>query len=102
MGRIRTFIAVDIGETIRGHVADLQRKLGRVGAGVKWVEPDNLHITLLFLGEVDELAVLNVCRAVADVAKPVVPFQLEIEGLGAFPNARRPKILWVGVKSGVQ
>lgn len=102
MARIRTFIAVDVGDTIRASAVGLQRRLERTAAGVKWVEADNLHITLLFLGEVDELEVLRVCRAVAAVAQTTAPFTLVVEGLGAFPHTRRPKILWVGVKDGTE
>ena len=54
MSRLRTFIAVDTGKAIRVRAVALQENLARTGADVKWVEPENLHVTLLFLGEVDE------------------------------------------------
>src|SRR5262249_29029996 len=66
------------------------------------VEPENLHVTLLFLGEVEDRTVPDVCRVVADVAAGLPPFEMSIEGTGAFPNARRPKTLWVGVGDGRQ
>ncbi len=98
--RMRTFIAVAIDKRTRDRVADLQERLSESGADVKWVEEKNLHLTLLFLGEVDERTVPEVCRAVAEVAAQHKPFELTIESVGGFPSARQPKILWVGVGEG--
>src|SRR5437867_1335144 len=100
--RIRTFIAVDIDRAVRDRTVSLQDKLAEAGVAVKWVEPENLHITLLFLGEVDERDLISVCRAVDGACRGHGPFALSIEGSGAFPNNRRPKTLWVGVGQGVQ
>jgi 2'-5' RNA ligase len=102
MGRLRTFIAVDLGKAIRDRLVTLQERLAQSGAAIKWVEVENLHATLLFLGEVDERDVPAVCGAVADVCKQHTPFSLNVEKVGAFPNPRRPRTLWVGVGSGTQ
>ncbi len=100
MARIRTFIAVDIDPAVRERAAALQEKLGRSAGGVKWVEPESMHITLLFLGEVDELDIVPICRGVIEGAKQISPFAMELKGLSAFPTPRRPKILWTGVTEG--
>ena len=100
MPRTRTFIGVDIGEGIRTSAVALQQALARTGATVKWVEPENLHISLLFLGEVDDRELHAVCKAVKEVAAGEPPFPLRVSGVGAFPNARRPKVLWAGVTEG--
>jgi len=100
MPRIRTFIAVDPGEAIRAQAQALQKKLSHGHESVKWAEPDNLHITLLFLGEVERSDTLSVCQLVQKVARSTAPFTLEVAGLGAFPNVRRPKILWIGAGEG--
>src|SRR5438034_642211 len=76
MARIRTFIAVDVGAEVRKRAAALQQQLTKTGAEVKWVAPDQMHLTLLFLGDVDELEVLKVCRAVQEVAGREPPFPL--------------------------
>jgi len=102
MARLRTFIAVGIDKTIRDRAVILQETLGRAGADVKWVEPENLHVTLLFLGEVEDRALPAVCRVVADVAAELSPFEMSVERAGCFPNARRPRTLWVGVGNGLQ
>jgi 2'-5' RNA ligase len=102
MGRIRTFIGVDVGQDIRDRAVTLQETLARSSNDVKWVEPENLHITLLFLGEVDDREVPAVCRAVSTQLEDQPAFSLTVEGVGSFPNARRPRILWIGVGDGTQ
>jgi 2'-5' RNA ligase len=102
MARVRTFIALDPGKAIRDRIVALQETLARTAAEVKWVEPDNLHVTLLFLGEVDMLDVPPLCQAVADAAQNQPAFAMTVETVGCFPNARRPRILWVGVGEGTQ
>jgi 2'-5' RNA ligase len=100
--RIRTFIALGLDKDIHDRTVALQETLARTGAGVKWAAPENLHVTLLFLGEVDERAVPDVCRAVAACARERTPVALSVEKTGCFPNARRPRVLWVGVGEGTQ
>ena len=102
MARIRTFIGIDLGKAIRDRLIALQETLARAGTEVKWVEPDNLHVTLLFLGEVDERQVPPVCAAVAEGAATVMAFPLSVETVGCFPNVRRPRVLWAGVGEGTQ
>jgi 2'-5' RNA ligase len=99
---LRTFIAVGIDKSVRDRAVVLQETLARSGAEVKWVEPENMHLTLLFLGEVEDRTVPDVCRVVADVAAGLPGFEMSVEGAGCFPNARRPKTLWVGVGDGCQ
>ena len=102
MARIRTFIAVDISKAIRDRVVALQETLARASSEVKWVEPENLHVTLLFLGEVDAREVPDVCRVVADGCRDQAPFAMSVERVGCFGNPRRPRTLWVGVGAGTQ
>lgn len=102
MARIRTFVAVDIGKAIRNRAAALQEVLARAGIGVKWTERDNLHVTLLFLGEVVDTQIPSVCRLIAEGTRPLEPFPVTVESVGCFPNPRRPRVLWVGVGEGAQ
>ena len=102
MARLRTFIAVDIGKAIRDRAVALQERLAQTSNIVKWVEAENLHITLLFLGEVEDREVPTVCRVVADQVQEHEAFRLSIERVGCFPNSRRPRILWIGVGEGTQ
>ncbi len=101
MARIRTFIAIDLAPGVKARLTALQEDLARSASGVKWTRADNMHLTLLFLGEVNELEVVSICRVVQQRAPKHAAFTLDVAGLGAFPNPRRPKILWVGVTEGV-
>jgi 2'-5' RNA ligase len=100
MARMRTFIAVHPGDNICSHCALVQRKLAREVPDVKWVEEANLHLTLLFLGEVRDRDLPDVCRSVTRTAEAIEPFPMEIKGIGCFPNPRRPRIVWAGVGEG--
>ena len=102
MKRLRTFIALDLGKTIRDKAVALQESLARAGSDVKWVEPENLHVTLLFLGEVDDRDVPTVCKAVAECCHQLAPFTMSVEHLGCFGSPRRPRTVWVGVGEGTQ
>jgi len=102
MARLRTFIAADVGKAIRDRLVQLQEKLARTGTQVKWVEPENLHVTLLFLGEVDDRQIPGVCSIVANETAKHPPFLMAVETVGCFPNLRRPRVLWVGIGQGMQ
>src|SRR5207249_6674648 len=95
--RLRTFIAVGIDRFSRDRLAGLQQRLAESVTGVKWAAPDNWHLTLLFLGEVDERDVVAVCRAVGSVCQNVPAFSMTVAGTGAFPTPRRPRTLIVHV-----
>jgi RNA 2',3'-cyclic 3'-phosphodiesterase len=98
--RLRTFIAVEIESFTRDRLVGLQERLAATGAAAKWVEPENLHITLLFLGEVNAREVPDICRVVADGAAAFSPFPMTLAGAGAFPTPRRPRTLIAHVTEG--
>ena len=100
MARIRTFIALDPGKIIRDRLISFQKILTNAGTEIKWVDPPNLHFTLLFLGEVHERDILSVCRAVSKTTATIPAFTYSVAGTGCFPNQRRPRIVWVGVGQG--
>lgn len=100
MARIRIFLSVGVGAKIRQRVLDLQGSLSETLSGVRWVDEESLHVTLLFLGEVDELDLVSICRIAKEVGKKLPPFTMEVGGMGCFPNPRRPKVLWVGITEG--
>src|SRR5215831_13551301 len=102
MARLRTFIAVDLGQAIRDRCVALQEALARTGTDVKWVGPDNLHVTLLFLGEVVDRDVPALCQAVAGCCAEIEAFPMSVETVGCFPNPRRPRVVWAGVGEGLQ
>ena len=102
MARMRTFLAVELTEPVRQAITVLQDQLARSGSEVKWTEPENLHVTLLFLGEVEDRQVPRVCRIAEEVAGQHARFRISVEQLSCFPHPRRPRILWVGIGAGTQ
>lgn len=100
---MRCFIAIDIDENIRKAIANLQRQLAEKANfkknDVKWVEPEAMHLTLKFLGEVKDEQIVEVCNAVRDVAAANKNFELDIESVGYFGGSSA-KVLWVGTGRG--
>jgi len=102
MARLRTFIAVDLGQALRDRCVALQEALARTGTEVKWVGQENLHVTLLFLGEVVDKDVPALCQAVSECCALHDAFALTVQSVGCFPNPRRPRTVWAGVTAGTQ
>ena len=100
MARTRTFIGIEIGDALRDRAAALQQRLVRVEPGIKLADAASLHVTLLFLGELTDRDLLDVCRAVKAEAANEPAFGLRVSGVGAFPTPRRPKVVWAGVTDG--
>ena len=98
MEQIRSFIAIELPDEVRSGLSRLQAQLKAAGhAPVKWVDPYSIHLTLKFLGNVTADRVGEITEAMAAAARGISPFQLEVRGLGAFPNLRRVQVVWVGV-----
>jgi len=97
----RTFISANIEnrETLRNLVTT-QQTLNATGADIKSVEPENIHITLKFLGEIPETQVQRVEEKISEIS--FTPIKLEIEETGVFPNLRRPRVVWAGVKGEIE
>ncbi len=93
----RTFIALPIPALLRAKLERLQRLIAPSLEGAKWVVPDMFHVTLAFLGDVDDIDLNRVCKAVAAAVKDIPPFGLTIKGFGAFPDAGEPRVLWAGL-----
>jgi 2'-5' RNA ligase len=95
---VRLFVALELPESHRASLAGVCEQ-GRRG-GVRWVPAENVHLTLKFLGEVDEGLVPELEKALAAAAARARPFALALKGGGCFPNARSPRVIWVGVGEG--
>ena len=97
---VRSFVAIDLPQTLRDRLGELSSRLAkRVPPGsVRWVRPESIHLTLKFLGEVSSESLSQAEGLVRQAASPASPFSLEVGGLGCFPNPRRPRVLWVGVR----
>ena len=99
MTTIRSFIAIELSDEARIKIAQLQSHLKGVSPAntVRWTVPQNIHLTLHFLGDVAVDDLEEVARAVGAAAAGCPVFSLNLSNLGCFPNTRRPRIMWVGV-----
>ena len=97
---MRTFIAIEISEEIRDNLSANQERLKKTDAKVRWVKPGRIHLTLKFLGEIDDTQCELVTEALKEIVESAPPFRLEIQGMGGFPNMRRPSVIWAGVRNG--
>lgn len=98
MESIRSFIAIELPGTVRSGLSRLQGELKTGGhSPVKWVNPENIHLTLKFLGSLPVDKIEAIAGAMDDAARGIPPFRLEVRGLGVFPDLRRVRVVWVGV-----
>jgi RNA 2',3'-cyclic 3'-phosphodiesterase len=102
MARSRLFLAVSLATKVVGKAAALQLALGKTQANVNWVSRESLHLTLVFLGEVDDREQHAICKAAAKAVEDESPVMLRVSGVGAFPSLRRPKVIWAGITEGAE
>jgi 2'-5' RNA ligase len=97
---MRAFIAIELPQEIKDSLAYLQEQLKASQADVKWVQPQNIHLTLKFLGEIDDKKLDKIIRILAEVTKDKNSFYIRISSLGAFPKINSPRVIWVGIDKG--
>jgi 2'-5' RNA ligase len=97
---MRLFVACELDEAIRDRLAAVAEKAEERIDGVKWVAHGNIHITLKFLGEVEDAAVDEIAAAIGAAVSETKAFTLSVRGLGAFPPKGSPQVLWAGVSEG--
>ncbi len=97
---IRSFVAIDLPDTLKAALQDVAAQLrARVPPNtIRWGRVQGIHLTLQFLGNVAESDLAGIEAALAEVARRHRPFTFEAAGLGCFPNLRRPRVVWVGVR----
>ena len=86
----RLFIAIDIPDPIKDKICELRRNL----PGVRWTVRDQIHITMRFIGDSDDMLFSKIKSSLSEIKLP--PFGLELTGSGFFPNERRPSVFWLG------
>lgn len=98
MMSVRTFVALELPEPLRAGILGLARTLRDSGIRASWCRDGTLHLTLKFLGDVEERDLPEVVAAVATAAAGVPPFDFETGRLGAFPSPRDPRVIWLGAE----
>lgn len=98
---MRSFIAVSVSDEVRNNVLLLQQSLSTL---LEWkpVEPENLHVTIKFLGEIEETKVRSIVERIQHACSGFKKFEVTFYGLGAFPSLAAPRVLWVGIREGLE
>ena len=94
---MRAFVAIEISQDAKSVIAELQNDLRSADADVSWTRPENIHLTMKFLGEVSEILIADVARVCATCAADSHSLALTLNGVGAFPDSNQPRVLWVGL-----
>lgn len=94
---MRAFIAIDLEPEIKSALQTLVRGLQAARADIRWVNAGGMHLTLKFLGPIEEGQTVRVKAILDDIVRRHAAFSLRLEGTGAFPGERSPRVLWVGV-----
>ena len=97
---MRLFVAVRLSSEVAERLCRAQEKLRSILGDVRWTKPESLHLTLKFMGQVDEGKVKAIQAAVEAAVAPLPRFTVSCRGLGVFPAIRRPKVLWAGLEGG--
>jgi 2'-5' RNA ligase len=97
MEQIRSFIAIELPQELKLELGRLQASLKVDKPRIKWVNPEGMHLTLKFLGNVPIPKIDAIIQVTSESAKKVPPFQLEVGHLGAFPSLKRVQVVWVGL-----
>ncbi len=99
---MRLFIALPLGPEVKDALGRIISDFKRHGGPVKWVKPENIHLTLRFLGETDESLVGKIKTEIDTVAAAHARVQTSISRLGGFPNLNRPRVIWVGIEHNLE
>ncbi len=97
---MRAFIAIELPERIKDFLSRIQGQLKSAGADVKWVEPQNIHLTLKFLGEINEERLVRSAQILEEITRGKNSFQIRLSSVGAFPKISSPRVVWVGIDKG--
>lgn len=99
---VRSFIAIELPEEVKAGITRLQNQLKAANhSPVKWVNPNSIHLTLKFLGDVPVAKINSITGALETATREITPFQLEVKDLGVFPNLNKVRVVWVGVSGDI-
>jgi len=94
----RTFIALEMNEDLQRHLSGVIRQVAQALPNIRWVNPTGIHLTLAFLGELDDEQLAAVEEATEEVAQQIHPFSYSLSRLGVFGSQRSPRVIWMGIE----
>lgn len=95
---LRCFIAIEIPEPVKKNISEFIDILRKYNADIRWITPENLHLTLKFLGSTPEVLLPKIRESLINIVLSHEPFYIKIYTTGVFPNRRHPRVIWIGVE----
>lgn len=95
--KLRTFIAIDPSPEVTGHLVDAIDRMRQGSGGIRWLRGDQFHLTLRFLGSVEEEVLEKISSRLEELGQRSSPLTLLVRGIGFFPSPDRPRIVWAGI-----
>ncbi len=93
----RCFLAINLSSEATGEILAAMDKWKFLGRHVRWIRPENIHLTMKFLGDISTSKTREVAETMKAICSNTTPFSINLASTGVFPNLRRPRILWVGL-----
>ncbi len=94
---IRAFLAIELPKTVLEKIREVQTEMKLSRADVRWVNPEKIHLTLKFFGNIEEPKVDEIVEGIGETVHKTEPFFLKVRGTGAFPHSKNPRVIWVGL-----
>ncbi len=95
---LRCFVAISLPGELKVRISGIQERLKPAGADVSWTRLEGMHLTLKFFGEIEEDRVRKIVKGLEAAVDGIPPFTLTVSGMGMFPDVRRPRVVWIGLK----
>ena len=99
---IRSFLAIELPKPILRKIEEVQGDLRLTHADVRWVNPEKIHLTLKFFGSIEESRIDSIFKSIEEPVRNTLPFSIRVQGMGAFPHLKNPRVIWVGLVNGSQ
>ncbi len=99
---IRTFIAFKLPKNIISYISEIQNRFKSYAFKARWVNPENIHLTLKFLGDINYTDIEKVSEAIINAVNNHTPVSLAVKGAGVFPGIKRPRVIWVGLTGEIE
>ena len=100
MDIIRAFIAIDIDKHNKQKISGIISYLKTANADIKWITENQIHLTLKFLGNIEQNKIQDISKILKSIAMDFSPFNIQFSGIGAFPNILHPRVIWLGMNKG--
>ena len=94
---IRSFLAIELPGPILRKIGEVQGDLRSTYAEVRWTNPEKIHLTLKFFGNIEESRIDSIFKSIEEPLDKTSPFSLKVRGVGAFPHLKNPRVIWVGL-----